>query len=138
MIHGHVKVAPDGTVYVPNAQCGGGEGGGGSTRGGSSPDRQTHSGRLRWRLRMDQCSVTPAFGLAAATSRVATCSTLTMSRWTSRDTFCFVSPMVASTDAKPEEQTPTAPRRQSRSSRVARASSVNSIQPSRKRHNVRF
>ena len=24
-IHGHVKVAPDGTVYVPNAQCGGGQ-----------------------------------------------------------------------------------------------------------------
>ena len=23
-IHGHVKVAPDGTVYLPNAQCGGG------------------------------------------------------------------------------------------------------------------
>ena len=23
MIHGHVKVAPDGTVYLPNAQCGG-------------------------------------------------------------------------------------------------------------------
>src|SRR5438105_3931235 len=26
MIHGHVKVAPDGTVYVPNAQCGGKQG----------------------------------------------------------------------------------------------------------------
>ena len=26
MIHGHVKVAPDGTVYVPNAQCGGQQG----------------------------------------------------------------------------------------------------------------
>jgi PKD repeat protein len=24
-IHGHVKVAPDGTVYLPNAQCGGGQ-----------------------------------------------------------------------------------------------------------------
>jgi PKD domain-containing protein len=25
LIHGHVKVAPDGTVYVPNARCGGGQ-----------------------------------------------------------------------------------------------------------------
>src|SRR4029077_5228901 len=25
-IHGHVKVAPDGTAYVPNKSCGGGQG----------------------------------------------------------------------------------------------------------------
>ena len=26
-LHGHVKVAPDGTVYVPNRGCGGTQGG---------------------------------------------------------------------------------------------------------------
>ena len=25
-IHGHVKVAPDGTAYVPNKNCGGSQG----------------------------------------------------------------------------------------------------------------
>jgi hypothetical protein len=25
-LHGHIKVAPDGTIYVPNRSCGGGQG----------------------------------------------------------------------------------------------------------------
>src|SRR5258708_25067708 len=45
MIHGHVKVAPDGTVYVPNAQCGGQQGAAGSNQARLSlaGEKNTHS-----------------------------------------------------------------------------------------------
>jgi PKD repeat protein len=45
-IHGHVKVAPDGTVYLPNAQCGGGQAVAVSTDGATTWTLHTIPGSL--------------------------------------------------------------------------------------------
>ena len=50
-IHGHVKVAPDGTVYLPNAQCGGGQAVAVSTDAGTT-----------WAVRTVPGSTSPAGG----------------------------------------------------------------------------